>query len=71
MDETLAELQKLRRTQPLNQRDADFQLKLGQIYYDLSVGSSVGFRLDQQVKVTNIVDWQSHQSAIKHFVCQL
>ena len=66
MNDSLAELQKMRRSLPSNQRNADFQMKLGEMYYNLSLGSPVAFKLEQQVKVTNIVDWQSHQSAIKH-----
>ncbi len=66
MNNSLSELREMRRSLPSNQRNADFQLKLGQIYYDRSVGSSLAFRLDRQVKVSNIVDWQSYQSAIKY-----
>jgi tetratricopeptide (TPR) repeat protein len=65
-DTSLAELQKMQRNLASNQRNAEFRLKLGQIYYDLSLGSSVGFRLEEQVKVTNILDWQSYQAAIQH-----
>jgi hypothetical protein len=62
----LTELQQMRKNLSSYQGNHDFHLRLAKIYYDRSVSSSVALNLEHQVKVTNIIDWQSYQSAIKH-----
>lgn len=65
-DENLVELQKMRRNLSANSENADFLLKLGEVYYKINFGACVNFVIEKELKISTIVDWQSHHSSIKY-----
>ncbi|MBN1454463.1 MAG: hypothetical protein JW963_25825 [Anaerolineales bacterium] len=65
-NENLVELQKMRKNLSSNLGNADYLLKLGEIYYKLNFGGCIDFVIEKELKISTIVDWQSHQSSIKY-----
>ncbi len=63
-DVNLTELKTMRRNLSANLKNAGFLQKLGEIYFNLSLGSSTNFTVNE-VRLSTIVDWQSHHSCIK------
>lgn len=65
-DEIMVELQKMRRNLSANLENADFLFKLGEIYYKINFGTCIDFVIEKELKISTIIDWQSHHSSIKY-----